>query len=135
MTKPELELSVLRANADFYRAFSHGDYAAMDRLWAQTAPVSCLHPGAPALIGRAQVMDSWGDLLRQPPPFMMRSDHARARILGETAIVLCYEGNGEHPAHLAATNVFVLEGGAWRMVHHQAGPLARPIELPANMSN
>jgi hypothetical protein len=26
-------------------------------------------------------------------------------------------------ARLVATNVFVREGGAWKMVHHQAGPL------------
>jgi hypothetical protein len=41
--------------------------------------------------------------------------------------VTCYEGNAHQPAHLAATNVFVLEDGQWRMVHHHAGPLARTI--------
>ena len=30
------------------------------------------------------------------------------------------------PAHLAATNIFVLEEGRWRMVHHHAGPLSVP---------
>src|SRR5262245_4836930 len=62
MTKPELEPSVLRANAEFYRAFSESDYAAMERLWAESAPVSCLHPGSVALIGRSQVLEGWREL-------------------------------------------------------------------------
>jgi hypothetical protein len=49
-------------------------------------------------------------------------------LVGDTAIVTCYEGGSDEPAHLAATNVFVLEDEAWRMVHHHAGPLARPVQ-------
>jgi ketosteroid isomerase-like protein len=60
----------------------------------------------------------------------MRCDHARAQLFGELAIVTCYEGNGEHPAHLAATNLFTREDGVWRLVHHHAGPLSAPIPKP-----
>jgi hypothetical protein len=32
---------------------------------------------------------------------------------------------------LAATNVFVREGGGWKLVHHQAGPCnLPPADLP-----
>ena len=34
----------------------------------------------------------------------------------------------------AATNVFVLEDGSWRIVHHHAVPLASPISKPASQS-
>lgn len=47
----------------------------------------------------------------------------------------CYEGIEAQPAHLAATNAFVLEDGAWRMVHHHAGPLSQPIPEPRQLMN
>jgi ketosteroid isomerase-like protein len=128
MTSPDA--AILQANATFYHAFSTGDYPAMARLWAEHAPVSCLHPGLPALIGREAVMQSWRQILAQSAQMAMRCDHARVHVLGETAIVTCYEANAEEPAHLAATNVFVREGDAWRIVHHHAGPLARAISRP-----
>jgi ketosteroid isomerase-like protein len=122
-----VEAAIYSANSSFYRAFSAGDYAAMSRLWAQQAPISCVHPGMPAILGRDSVMESWAQILNGAAPFVMRADHAQAHILGEIAIVTCYEANGDQPAHLTATNVFVLEAEAWRMVHHHAGPLARTI--------
>jgi ketosteroid isomerase-like protein len=126
------DAAILRANESFYRAFSAGDYAAMERVWAARAPVSCLHPGLPALVGRENVMQSWRQILAQSAQIVMRCDHARVQLFGESAIVTCYEGNGDEPAHLAATNVFVREAGEWRMVHHHAGPLARAIARPAS---
>ena len=127
MTRTEAEEAIAQANESFYRAFTQGSYKAMADLWARSAPVACFHPGSPALTGRDSVLESWKMILREPPPIAMRCDRAIVHLLGETAVVTCYEGNGDHPAHLAATNVFVLEAGHWRMVHHHAGPLSRSI--------
>jgi len=125
------EAAVLQANAAFYEAFSEGDAAAMLRLWATRAPVVCFHPGSPVLIGREAVTESWRRMLRGRPTFRLRCDQAVVSLIGDTAIVTCYEGAGDQPAHLAATNVFVVEQGAWRMVHHHAGPLSTPLPKPA----
>jgi len=125
--RAKVEAEVLAANASFYRAFTDGDLAAMHALWATEAPLSCLHPGMPALAGRQRVLESWAQILERPPPAPMTCANARVQLLGDTALVLCYEGSGDNPSHLAATNVFVLEAGAWRLVHHHAGPLSRPI--------
>ncbi len=47
------------------------------------------------------------------------------------AIVVCYETVGQFT--LVATNVFVREEGAWRMVHHQSGETQLPQGgVPAN---
>jgi ketosteroid isomerase-like protein len=119
------EAAVLRANANFYRAFSIGDFAAMSQLWAQHAEVTCLHPGATLLRGRADVLSAWRQLISEPAPLEMRCERPTVQLYETTAVVTCYEGNSDQPAHLAATNVFVLEGGEWRMVHHQAGALAQ----------
>lgn len=134
--RAKVEAEILAVNASFYRAFTEGDLASMQALWASEAPLSCLHPGMPALAGRQRVLESWARILERPPPAPMICADARVQLLGETALVLCYEGSGDNPAHLAATNVFVLEDGRWRLVHHHAGPLSRPIvrQAPADLN-
>jgi ketosteroid isomerase-like protein len=122
--------AVLEANATFYRAFTQRDYTAMTELWAQRAPVACLHPGAPALIGRTPVLESWRQILGGTSRFELRCERPVVHFFGEAAIITCYEAGGGEPAHLAATNVFVLEDGRWRMVHHHAGPLSSPARRP-----
>lgn len=123
----ELERAVLEANAAFYRAFSRGDLAAMSELWSKRARISCLHPGAPLLLGHEAVLGSWQAILKGTPEFRLRGDSPVVQLYGGVAVVLCYEGADADPAHLAATNVFVLEHGVWRMTHHHAGPLSHPM--------
>ena len=130
-THAATQAEVLEANATFYRAFSNGDYVAMSELWAQRAPVTCFHPGSRALVGRSAVLDTWKQILGGPPHLQLRCDQPIVRVLGEMAFVICYEGSDDEPAHLAATNVFVLEEGRWRMVHHHAGPISRPVPRSA----
>ena len=131
------EALVLEANQEFYRAFSRGDFAAMSELWAKQTPVACLHPGARLLSGRRAVLASFRELLAQAAGFRIVSRNPSVHLLGDGAFVTCLEANGEHPAHLAATNVFVLEDGRWRMVHHHAGPLSvpEPLRAPASLAN
>ena len=113
---------VLTDNQTFYRAFSKGDMNAMDALWSSAAPVACSHPGWAVLTGRDTVMASWRSILDSPGRPHITCRDAAAHELGDAAYVTCYEDVGA--GVLAATNIFVLEAGAWRMVHHQAGPTA-----------
>lgn len=115
------EIEVLDANSAFYAAFAGRDLAALDALWARQAPASCVHPGWSALRGREGVMASWRSILGGDAP-AIRCTAAAAHVLGTVALVLCEERvPGGTP--LAATNVFVREGSAWRICHHQAGPV------------
>ena len=50
------ESDILAVNGTFYAAFAAGDYATMERLWAQTLPVCCVHPGWPPVHGREKIM-------------------------------------------------------------------------------
>ena len=113
--------AVLAANLEFYRAFTTRDFAAMDRLWARKAHILCTHPGWMPLAGRGTVMASWHEILANPEaPRVMCHDDV-AFVYGEVAIVLCEEELTG--GHLAATNVFIKEDGAWRLLHHHASPL------------
>jgi ketosteroid isomerase-like protein len=122
------EDEVLAANAAFYAAFAASDVKAMDGVWARRAPVACVHPGWEALVGRDRVMESWRRILRGGASPISCSS-AVAHLLGEAAFVTCLER--VPGTTLIATNFFVREDGRFRMVHHHAGPAARPQAAPA----
>ncbi|HLV22001.1 MAG TPA: nuclear transport factor 2 family protein [Polyangiaceae bacterium] len=117
------EDAVLDANAEFYRAFADKDLPAMKRLWSRSQLVACIHPGWHALFGRHDVMASWEAILTSEQTPRVECPDATAIVLGDSALVVCTEslGGGE----LVATNLFVREGDAWKMVHHQAAPFSR----------
>ncbi len=116
--------AVLFANEAFYRAFADGDLAAMDAVWASAAPVACIHPGWNLLDGRAAVMASWRAILDNPKRPDISSVGGAVKVYGDTAVVTCYETVGG--GYLVATNIFIREAGAWKLVHHQAGPTPPP---------
>ena len=114
--------AVLDANQAFYRAMRKGDLDAMDALWARARTVSCTHPNGPVLLGRVAVMESWRLILGHLPPDIHATD-AQAIITGRSAMVLCTESIGA--ARLMASNAWVREDGAWRMLNHQAAHIPR----------
>ncbi len=113
--------AVLAANLDFYRAFTARDLAAMDAIWARKAIVLCTHPGWTPLVGRDAVMASWHDILasHDAPAVMCHDD--TAFLYGTLAVVTCEEELSA--GHLAATNIFIKEDGAWRLLHHHSSPI------------
>ena len=112
--------ALLFANEAFYRAFADRDYPAMAAVWAETEPVVCVHPGWDVLAGRDGVLRSWAAILGNPDSPDIRCHEAVAHVLGEVAMVVCYEEiDGQY---LIATNVFLREGRIWKMIHHQSGP-------------
>jgi ketosteroid isomerase-like protein len=121
--------AILAANAAYYRAFSTGDVAAMSRMWADDG-VSCVHPGWTPLVGRAAVIDSYRNILTSPGRVRIAHREDTAIVAGEEARVLCIE-IVEGTALLAATNFYRRIDGVWRMVHHQASPIAVAVEESA----
>jgi hypothetical protein len=113
------EARVLFANEAFYLAFSEADEAAMDALWARTAPVCCIHPGWRPLSGRDEVMGSWRGIFGNGSPDYLRARGAKVHLHHDMAMVTCYEQVDE--SLLAVSNIFVLEEGEWRLCHHHAG--------------
>ena len=113
------EAAVLAANDAFYQVFNHKDSALMDSLWAASAQVTCIHPGWNLLQGRDAVLESWRNILNNPNQPRIVTGGATASIFDTLAIVICRELVAGSP--LLATNVFVLEDGAWKLLHHQSG--------------
>jgi len=114
------ERKVLEANQAFYDAFRTRDVTEMDQLWARDPDVAVIHPGWAAIHGRDAVMESWRGIIEGPAPPEIACDAPHAYVIDGAAFVICTEHLPD--GDLVATNVFALEHGRWRLVHHQAGP-------------
>ncbi len=117
--------AVLAANAAYYRAFEAGDLAEMSAIWAPE-DVSCIHPGWPVLIGRRVILESYFGIFANPNQDRLQHRNETVLISGGEARVLCIEIVGD--VRLAATNLFRLIDGVWRMIHHQASLIGVPAE-------
>ena len=123
------ERAVLAANAAFYEAFSERDLVSMEELWSESRAVACVHPGWTGVVGREAVLASWRSILEAPSAPVVVCAREQVFVVGEVAFVLCVESI--QGGNLLATNVFVREGGRWRMVHHHAGPIAAGADADA----
>lgn len=119
---PTPESDVLAANEAFYDAFAARDIPAMEAIWSGRKDIACVHPGWDAIVGRSEVLSSWRAILSSPEAPNVLCAGAIAHVLGDVAYVLCNEILQN--AELCATNLFMREDGAWKLVHHHAGPIA-----------
>jgi ketosteroid isomerase-like protein len=126
--RPMDETALLEANNAYYRAFAARDLGAMNELWAEEG-VSCVHPGWPAIIGRMPVLASYRDIFRNPGQEAVTARDPQTLIEGADGRVFCVEEVGG--GLLLATNWFRWSGERWRLVHHQASPLAAGAPQPA----
>jgi hypothetical protein len=114
------ERDLIAANDAFYSAFAAHDAAAMDGLWAQDGPIACIHPGWGVLSDRRRIIDSWRAIFDSPDAPNIVCVAPQAFLIGDVGFVVCFEQIGA--TCLIATNLFARRDGAWKMVHHQAGP-------------
>ena len=114
--------AILFANEAFYLAFSTRDIRTMEDIWSREAPVSCIHPGWKPLFGRDAVIESWVTILGNPAAPAVEIREPQVCVYGDTAQIICFEVMQD--AILVATNSFVREADGWKLVHHQAGPMA-----------
>ena len=111
---------VLEVNRAFYHAFSAGDFLTVKQTWSRSDQITVIHPGSVALHGYEAVMASWELIFKNSGPHEIKCTNERVYLTAASAYVVCNEVFLE--GQLVATNIFVIEDGLWRMVHHQAGP-------------
>ena len=116
--------AVLAANEAFYAAFRSGDYQTMQTLWSDRQEITVYHPGWPGIMGREEVMDSWYQILRVGRPPKVQALQPNVILNGTTAMVTCTEDLGD--VRMVATNTFVEEAGAWKLIGHQAQHMPDP---------
>jgi ketosteroid isomerase-like protein len=124
--------SLLRANAAYYEAFQTRDFESMKQIWAADA-ISCIHPGWSPLAGRPQVIESYRRILVNSAQEPLTCSDETVIVSGDWARILCIENIGA--GKLAVTNLFVRTGEGWRLVHHQAGPVAAEVPQQRRVLN
>jgi ketosteroid isomerase-like protein len=124
------QLTAVRdANQAFYAAFEKLDLEGMSDVWADEETVSCVHPGWEPLSGRDAVMRSWDGIFRSTDEIRFTLRDVRLFVMNGTGwVVLVEEIESRHrerkvKASAQATNVFILKGELWQLVHHHACPL------------
>ncbi len=125
--------AVLFANDAFYLAFANQDLEAMEALWAQETPVTCIHPGWDPLEDRDEVMESWEAILNNPNATNISCKNPTVRVFGDIACVICHEVLDQ--GFLVATNLFAQEDEQWKMIHHQAGAAPPPEDSENDPGN
>jgi ketosteroid isomerase-like protein len=125
------------ANEAFYRAFAALDFALMTDVWAHDLEVRCMHPGSEPLFGREPVLASWREIFKRGQAGMISYQVRETSLIGGIGMACCFEVVNGHFG--IATNLFAREGNRWRMIHHQAGPLAKApreiVEEPPPLAN
>jgi ketosteroid isomerase-like protein len=120
-----------RANRAFYDAFQARDLSAMRDLWLDDPGVKCIHPGSEVLCGLEAILASWRCIFDGTERIEFEVMDPSIDVMGELAWITLVErvrstSHGEtFIAEAAATNLFALRDGEWRMVLHHASPIAR----------
>jgi ketosteroid isomerase-like protein len=134
----EAEDAVSAANSAYYAAFEARDLDLMADVWERSDRSSVTHPGWPTLHGWARILGSWDAIFGNTAFIQFVLTNEVVHVAGGTAWVTCDENilqsggsreGGEDLAELqggrvAAVNVFVHDGGRWRMVLHQGSSVA-----------
>ncbi len=130
MTADELVEELLEANRAFYAALEGLDIDAMTACWETSAEACCVHPGWPLLRGWDAVAEAWGGIFDNTSYMKFGVEDAWATLDGAAGRVHCVENiftlvaDRQMHSRVAATNLFVRRGGAWKMVLHHGSAIA-----------
>jgi limonene-1,2-epoxide hydrolase len=114
------ESGLLKANAAFYDAFERRDIDAMSDAWSHNEEVTCTHPGWTTLHGWGKIGAAWAVLLANQQRLQFIVTNEVAVLRGDIGWVTCEENilDGPGGSTVAATNVFELIEGVWKMTAH-----------------
>jgi ketosteroid isomerase-like protein len=131
------ELAVTEINLAFWNSVEEGDLDKLGAIWADGPEVTCIHPGWPALRGRAEVLRSYALIMANTSYVQFFITEAEVRVEGDTAVLTCTanmltaaedeEDNDGLPGFVGgravATSVFRRTGDTWRLWLHHASPV------------
>jgi len=128
-------IEILEANAAFYRAFESMDFETMASIWNKDESDICIHPGWEILHGWDEVRESWRAIFASATYIRFDLTEVEVARIGDVARVTCVEnlytvneGATSH-ARVAATNLWLLTPGGWRLSLHHGSPMAHLVEI------
>ena len=78
---------VEEANLAFYEAFNQCDVQRMEKLWAQSPYVRCIHPGWEPVVGWPSVRQSWADVFESMLSIDFSLEDVHVEVVGQSARV------------------------------------------------
>ena len=129
-TEYEAQKAVARSHRAFYAAFEALDLVAMRAVWHDGPEVKCVHPGGEILVGIERVLASWKAIFEHTDEIAFELVDLDVQIGGELAWTTLIERIRIGPdaaSVAAATNVYSLRKGEWRMLLHHASPIAKVL--------
>lgn len=122
--------SAAEAEDAFYEAFAQQDITAMMRVWAESRPVFCIHPGGELLTGRGEVEESWKQIFQAEVPFHFELEHQyHEEFADQFAVSQLTETLYLHHhvvGVVLATNIYCITDEGWRIIMHHASPPPGP---------
>jgi ketosteroid isomerase-like protein len=125
------------AEAAFYEALEANDIEAMMEVWAEDEEIVCVHPGGPRIAGYDQVRESWTRILGSGQTLKVQLTdqvYVQSVMLSIHSLHenIAVGGDAGRQRPVVTTNVYVRQGGGWRMVAHHAsaGPQAPRAPAP-----
>ncbi len=133
------QAAVAAANEAFYQAVEEGDLDALRELWIDgeyASAAHCVHPGQPAVHGRAKVLMSWTLVMSRLSYLQFFITDVRIVVAGDMAVATCVEnvltdlehhedgGGALTGGRAEATNVFRrMADGRWLLLAHHSSPV------------
>ncbi len=129
---------VKRANERFYRAFESLESARMAAMWVHADRAKCVHPGWSLLSGWDAIRQSWESIFAHTEYMRFVITEVAVHFYGPVAWVTCIENLSDAPdtlqmARMLATNIYEQIDDEWRIVHHHASPILRPLPVPSEV--
>lgn len=134
-TQEEIIEQVRRANDHFYRAFESLDIEQMAMRWVHARRARCVHPGWEMLEGWAAIEQSWAAIFANTDFMRFVITDVAVHPYDRVAWVTCVENLSDTSetmqlSRILATNIYERHDGEWRIVHHHASPILRPVAPP-----
>ena len=119
--------SVDEVERAFYDAMQRGDIERLMAVWADDDEISCVHPGAPRMIGATAIRASYETMfahgtIRAEPLHVRRAESHAIAVHSVIERVRIASAEGERFAYVIATNVWVRAAHGWRLLTHHASP-------------
>lgn len=142
MATQQAEAGVRAASDRFYDAIermTNGDADPMSAVWSHRDDVTTMHPIGGREVGWAKVEEPWRAFAELAEDGTVSRTDQLIRVVGDLAyelvteqVSLSFAGHPVETEH-RATNVYRLEDGDWKVVHHHTDLSDEFIEILAGL--
>ena len=132
------EVNVRKASQQFYTAINamlNGNSGSMAGVWSQGATVTSMHPTGGRQIGWDKVHEAFQNVAKMASGGAVTLDDQAIHVAGDVAYEIGNEhgkvtfGGQQFLLDHRVTNIYRLEAGEWKVIHHHTDTLPALVEF------